>query len=100
MKYKPIRGLELSALAAIKYQTTSQEHNILDDANQAIAYRTGMDDATIRDANDLLYKDPDYPYALPISILPDGGISSASRLQDGRLGLPCHRQLEQGMGCR
>ena len=33
-----------------------------------------MDDATIRDANDLLYKDPDYPYALPISILPDGGI--------------------------
>ena len=74
LKYKPIRGLELSALAAIKYQTTSQEHNILDDANQAIAYRTGMDDATIRDANDLLYKDPDYPYALPISILPDGGI--------------------------
>ena len=74
LKYKPIRGLELSALAAIKYQTTSQEHNILDDANQAIAYRTGMDDATIRDANDLLYKDPADPYALPISILPDGGI--------------------------
>ena len=38
------------------------------------AYRTGMDDATIRDNNNLLYTNPDNPYALPISILPEGGI--------------------------
>ena len=28
----------------------------------------------IRDENDWLYKNPDNPYALPISILPEGGI--------------------------
>ena len=33
-----------------------------------------MDDATIRDANNLLYTNPDNPYALPITILPEGGI--------------------------
>ena len=47
---------------------------MLDDANQAVAYRTGMDDATIREQNGLLYKDPDNPYALPITLLPEGGI--------------------------
>ena len=61
MKWKVIQGLELSALGAVRYQTSSQEHNVLDDANQAIAYRTGMDDATIREQNKLLYTDPDNP---------------------------------------
>lgn len=74
MKWKVIQGLELSALGAVRYQTSSQEHNVLDDANQAIAYRTGMDDATIREQNKLLYTDPDNPYALPITLLPEGGI--------------------------
>lgn len=74
LKWKILSGLEVSALGALKYQTTSQEHNIKDNSNQAIAYRTGMDDATIRDKNDLLYTNPDNPYALPISILPEGGI--------------------------
>ena len=68
MKWKVIQGLELSALGAVRYQTSSQGHNVLDDANQAIAYRTGMDDATIREQNKLLYTDPDNPYALPIKI--------------------------------
>ena len=74
MKWKVVQGLELSALGAVRYQTSSQEHNVLDDANQAIAYRTGMDDATIREQNKLLYTDPDNPYALPITLLPEGGI--------------------------
>ena len=69
-----LQGLEVSALGAVRYQSSSQEHNIMDDSNQAIAYRTGLDDATIRDENDWLYKNPDNPYALPISILPEGGI--------------------------
>ncbi|KAA4660388.1 TonB-dependent receptor plug domain-containing protein, partial [Bacteroides ovatus] len=74
MKWKVIQGLELSALGAVRYQTSSQEHNVLDDANQAIAYRTGMDDATIREQNKLLYTAPANPYALPITLLPEGGI--------------------------
>lgn len=74
MRWKVIPGLEISALGSVKYQASSQEHNIKDDSNQATAYRTGMDDATIRDANNLLYTNPDNPYALPITILPEGGI--------------------------
>ena len=74
LKWKVLQGLEVSALGAVRYQSSSQEHNIMDDSNQAIAYRTGLDDATIRDENDWLYKNPDNPYALPISVLPQGGI--------------------------
>lgn len=74
LKWKIIPGLEVSALGAVRYQATSQEHNILDNSNQANAYRSGLDDATIRKENGLLYTNPDNPYALPISILPEGGI--------------------------
>lgn len=74
LKWKPIMGLEFSVLGAVKYQGTSQEHKIKDGSNQAEAYRAGLDDKTIMDKNPFLYTDPDNPYALPISILPEGGI--------------------------
>ena len=73
LKYRPVRALEISALGAVKYATTAQEHIITDDSNQAMAYRA-MDDATIRTLNPYLYTDPDNPYNLPITILPQGGI--------------------------
>ena len=73
LKYKPITGLELAALGAVKYAATAQEHLINDGSNQAMAYRA-MDDATIRTLNPYLYTDPDNPYALPISVLEQGGI--------------------------
>ena len=73
LRYKPIRELELAALGAIQIQTTSQEHNITDFSNQAMAYRT-MPTTTIRDKNPFLYTDPDNPYAIPITVLPQGGI--------------------------
>ena len=73
LKFKPVKGLELAALAASKYASTAQEHITTDDSNQAMAYRA-MDDATIRTLNPFLYTDPDNRYALPISILPQGGI--------------------------
>ena len=72
LKYKPIRDLELSAIGAIKYATTSQEHKITENSNQANAYRA-MKNTTVRDNNRLLYTDPDNPYALPITVLPQGG---------------------------
>jgi len=76
LNYKPIRGLEFNALAAIRYQASRQEHNIMDDSNQARAYRAGIDpeDNTIRENNSYLYTDPDDPTALPETILPKGGI--------------------------
>ena len=76
LNWKPIRGLEVDALAAVRYQMSRQEHNILDQSNMARAYRAGIDpeDNTIRELNKYLYEDPDDPLALPISVLPKGGI--------------------------
>ena len=76
INWKPVRGLEISALAAIRYQQSRQEHHIKDESNQARAYRAGIDpeDATIRDANPYLYSNPDDPLALPETVLPKGGI--------------------------
>ena len=72
LKYKPVRTVELSAIAAYKYSTTTQEHFIKETSNQAMAFRM-MDDATMRDANPWLYTDPDVLNALPITVLPEGG---------------------------
>jgi TonB-linked SusC/RagA family outer membrane protein len=72
-KLKPLAGLELSALGAVKYSSTAQQHTITDYSNQALAYRA-MPTTTIRDNNSFLYTDPDNPYAVPITVLPDGGI--------------------------
>lgn len=76
ISWKIIRGLEASILGSIKYQSSTQEHNIKDKSNQAEAYRAGVfpENSTIRDLNPLLYSNPDNPSALPISILPEGGI--------------------------
>jgi TonB-linked SusC/RagA family outer membrane protein len=73
LDYKPIRELELSVLGAINYSTTTQEHYILDNSNQAQAYRA-MGTTIIRNNNPLLYTDPDVLYSKPYSILPEGGI--------------------------
>lgn len=75
-QWKPIRGLDLSALGAIRYQATAREHFIKDHSNQALAYRAGIDpeDASIRDVNPFLYTNPDDENALPETVLPKGGI--------------------------
>lgn len=71
--YNPIYDLSISALGALKYTTTSQEHKVLDESNQSEAYRA-MYNTQIRDNNRLLYTDPDNPYALPTTVLPNGGL--------------------------
>lgn len=72
LKWKVFKKLELGVLGAVKYSSTNQEHKILENSNQAQAYRA-MADATIRDANNWLYTNPDDPNSLPVSILPTGG---------------------------
>ena len=80
LKWKITRGLDVAGLAALNYKRSAQEHHIKDSSNQALAYRSGViggpggEDATTRDANRLLYKDPDVPYSLPMTVLPEGGI--------------------------
>ncbi len=73
LNWKAFKGFEVSLMASGNFQMTSTEHNITDFANQAMAYRA-MPNATIRNANPYLYKDPDIQYVLPITVLPNGGI--------------------------
>lgn len=73
LSYKPISKVELTALGAVKYSSATQEHNIKDNSNQAMAYRA-MGTSTIRKSNYYLYTDPDDIYALPVTVLPYGGI--------------------------
>ena len=73
LKYKPIKDLELGVLGAMKYSATTQEHKVTENSNQANAYRA-MATTQIRDNNRYLYTDPDVAYALPISVLPEGGM--------------------------
>lgn len=73
ISYKPIAGLELNMMGAIKRAQSSSEHNVTEDSNQANAYRA-MGNTIIRDNNPYLWTDPNDPYAVPVSVLPYGGI--------------------------
>ena len=72
LKYKPISKVEISVLGAYKFSTTTMDHRIKENSNQAMAYRA-MDDATMREANSWLYLDPDVPNSLRQTVLPRGG---------------------------
>ncbi|MDR1742450.1 MAG: SusC/RagA family TonB-linked outer membrane protein [Dysgonamonadaceae bacterium] len=73
LQYKPIKELSFSALGSMTYSTSSIEHNIKDNSNTALAYRA-MGEQHVLDNNTYLWDDPDNPYDIPISVLPDGGI--------------------------
>ena len=78
VEYKPIKTVTLTGLISTRMSHTRRQHNVMDDSNQANAYRAGTDatddNSTIRNSNSLLYTDPDNDLALPVSILPEGGI--------------------------
>ena len=80
LQIKPIikedQNLEINLLASYRNNTSEQNHYVLDDSNQAEAYRAGVipDDASIRSSNTYLYTDPDVENAEPETVLPKGGI--------------------------
>ncbi|MDO4160223.1 MAG: SusC/RagA family TonB-linked outer membrane protein [Prevotellaceae bacterium] len=78
LEYKPIKTLTISGLVSRRVSHTKLVHNVMDDSNQANAYRAGVDESddnsTVRDSNPLLYTDPDDESALPETVLPEGGI--------------------------
>lgn len=74
ISWKPIRGLEIRALGSYRVDTSSREHFVLDDSNQANAYRAGVGNPSIMYSNKYLYTDPDKPNSEPISVMPSGGI--------------------------
>ena len=73
LKFKPVRTVTFTALGSVRYNTSTIEHHIKDRSNQAEAYRA-MPTTTIRDKNPFLYTDPEILYAVPISVMPEGGI--------------------------
>jgi len=78
LEYKFKKAWRLNGLISSRLSHTKRQHNVMDKANQANAYRAGVDEqddnSTVRDANSLLYTDPDNEKALPESVLPTGGI--------------------------
>ena len=78
LEYKPVKSVRLSGLISSRLSHTKRQHNVMDKANQANAYRAGVDaqddNSTVRYANTLLYTDPDNELALPETVLPQGGI--------------------------
>ncbi len=78
LEYKFKKAWRLSGLISSRLSHTKRQHNVMDKANQANAYRAGVDEqddnSTVRDNNSLLYTDPDNELAQPESILPNGGI--------------------------
>ena len=76
LTWKIKKGWDIIALAAIRYGNTTQEHNVTQNSNQAMAYRAGVDpdNSIIRNVNPYLYKNPDDPSSTPQTVLPKGGI--------------------------
>ena len=72
LTYKPVKGLDLSAIGAFRYVKSTQENKVTGESNLAQAYRAAGD-ATIREKNKFLYRDPDNPDAVPEVVMPKGG---------------------------
>lgn len=72
LSYRITPWLNYNFIGAIRYVTTTKEHQITENSNQANAYRAAPN-ATIAAANRYLYRDPDDPEAQPVVVLPYGG---------------------------
>lgn len=74
LDYKPIQGLDIHLLGDYRTYKASREHFVLNNSNQAEAYRAGVDDPNVMYENTYLYTNPDVTNALPESVMPTGGI--------------------------
>ncbi|MEO5593136.1 MAG: SusC/RagA family TonB-linked outer membrane protein [Chitinophagaceae bacterium] len=78
LSYKITPFLTYDFLGALRYVKSTEEHNILDDANQANAYRIGDPNqpgynSILNSSNPFLYQDPSLPFDQAVSVLPHGG---------------------------
>lgn len=72
IRYKILPELTASIDGAYRYARTERQHHITENSNMANAFRAAGD-ATIANANERLYNDPDFPNSLPQIVLPEGG---------------------------
>lgn len=75
LTYSLLDNLAIRSTVQGRYATTKREHVIHERSNQAEAYRAD-DTQYIQEANNLLYKDPNDPTALPKVVLPEGGFNN------------------------
>ncbi|MEP7278268.1 MAG: SusC/RagA family TonB-linked outer membrane protein [Bacteroidota bacterium] len=78
LTYKITPFLTYDFLGSVRYVKTTEEHNVLEDANEANAYRVGDPDqpgynSILNGNNPFLYQDPALPFNQAVSILPHGG---------------------------
>lgn len=76
IKYKLLKNLTYDFIGAYRYAKTGQNHSVREGSNMPQAYRAGVypENATIRDNNRFLYKNPDDPDGYAVSVLPQGGL--------------------------
>jgi TonB-linked SusC/RagA family outer membrane protein len=72
LSYKFAKNFRYDFLGAMRMVKTGREHQITERANMANAYRAAGN-ATIREANNFLYRDPENPEAEKVVVLPRGG---------------------------
>ncbi len=106
LTWRILPGWSANALGSLRYQTSSQEHYILDKSNMAMAYRAGTEygeegeNETIRDVNPYLYRDPDNPQAMKETVLPKGGIYDRTNYElmsaDFRLSSSYSQEFDEG----
>ena len=73
LSWKITPKIEAILMGAIRYQNNTQKTEYKENSNWVLSYRA-MPNTTVRDNNTNLYKDPNDPFALPVVVLPKGGI--------------------------
>ena len=73
LSWKITPKIEAILMGAIRYQNNTQKTEYKENSNWVLSYRA-MPNTTVRDNNTNLYKDPNDPFALPVVVLPTGGI--------------------------
>ena len=73
LSYKITPKVEATVMGAIRYQSAIYNQEKTENSNEALSYRY-MPNSVIRNYNSNLYKDPNDPFALPVSVLAEGGI--------------------------
>ena len=79
LSYKINPYLTYDFTGSLRYAKTTEEHDVLDNTNEANAYRVGDENiwpgsnSIVNQANKFLYQDPSLPFAQAVSVLPYGG---------------------------
>ncbi|HVU55043.1 MAG TPA: SusC/RagA family TonB-linked outer membrane protein [Puia sp.] len=78
LSYKITPHITYDFTGALRYVKTTEEHDVLDNSNEANAYRVGDPNqpgynSIINAANPFLYQDPTLPFNQAVSVLPYGG---------------------------